>query len=123
MTDAQANIKKLSELCDLGVTLAVDDFGTGYSSLSYLRQFPINVLKIDRSFVMGIGTENGNAIVDAITSLAKALNLGLVAEGVETKEQMDYLVASGCDTLQGFYLSRPVPAKNIIGLLTKPFEI
>lgn len=123
MTDAQANIKKLSELCDLGVTLAVDDFGTGYSSLSYLRQFPINVLKIDRSFVMGIGTENGNAIVDAITSLASALNLGLVAEGVETKEQMDYLVASGCDTLQGFYLSRPVPAKNIIGLLTKPFEI
>lgn len=123
MTDAQANIKKLSELCDLGVTLAVDDFGTGYSSLSYLRQFPINVLKIDRSFVMGIGTENGNAIVDAITSLAKALNLGLVAEGVETKEQMDYLVASGCDTLQGFYLSRPVPAKSIIGLLTKPFEI
>lgn len=123
MTDAQSNIKKLSELCDLGVTLAVDDFGTGYSSLSYLRQFPINVLKIDRSFVMGIGTENGNAIVDAITSLAKALNLGLVAEGVETKEQMDYLVANGCDTLQGFYLSRPVPAKNIIGLLTKPFEI
>ena len=123
MTDAQSNIKKLSELCDLGVTLAVDDFGTGYSSLSYLRQFPINVLKIDRSFVMGIGTENGNAIVDAITSLAKALNLGLVAEGVETKEQMDYLVANGCDTLQGFYLSRPVPAKNIIGLLTKPFQI
>lgn len=123
MTDAQSNIKKLSELCDLGVTLAVDDFGTGYSSLSYLRQFPINVLKIDRSFVMGIGSENGNAIVDAITSLAKALNLGLVAEGVETKEQMDYLVANGCDTLQGFYLSRPVPAKNIISLLTKPFEI
>ena len=123
MTDAQANIKKLSELCDLGVTLAVDDFGTGYSSLSYLRQFPINVLKIDRSFVMGIGTENGNAIVDAITSLTKALRLGLVAEGVETKEQMEYLINNGCDTLQGFYLSRPVPAKDIISLLTKPFDI
>ena len=123
MTDAQANIKKLSELCELGVTLAVDDFGTGYSSLSYLRQFPINVLKIDRSFVMGIGTENGNAIVDAITSLAKALRLGLVAEGVETKEQMEYLINNGCDTLQGFYLSRPVPARDIIGLLTKPFDI
>jgi len=123
MTDAQANIKKLSELCDLGVTLAVDDFGTGYSSLSYLRQFPINVLKIDRSFVMGIGTEDGNAIVDAITSLAKALRLGLVAEGVETKEQMEYLIHNGCDTLQGFYLSRPVPARDIIALLTKPFDI
>lgn len=123
MTDAQSNIKKLAELCELGVTLAVDDFGTGYSSLSYLRQFPINVLKIDQSFVSGIGSDNGNAIVDAICSLAKALNLGLVAEGVETKEQLDYLIKSGCETLQGFYLSRPVPARQVIGLLTQPFDL
>jgi len=99
------------ELKSAGVSLAIDDFGTGYSSLSYLKRFPIDTLKIDQAFVraMGSSTEDA-AIVGLIMSLAKALELKVVAEGVETPEQQAQLAALDCDLLQGYLFSKPIPA-------------
>ncbi len=104
-------IAMLRRLKDLGVKLSLDDFGTGYSSLAYLRQFPIDALKIDKSFVdhIGIGPD-GSAIVDAVISLAHRLGLAVVAEGVETPAQLAHLREQGCDELQGYGLARPMPA-------------
>jgi diguanylate cyclase (GGDEF)-like protein len=113
MTDAKTNIAKLIQLKDLGVALAVDDFGTGYSSLSYLKRFPIDTLKIDQAFVADVGSADGGAIVDAIIALAKTLNLQVVAEGVETIEQVEYLMAQDCQLLQGFYFSKAVPVAEV----------
>jgi EAL domain-containing protein (putative c-di-GMP-specific phosphodiesterase class I) len=107
-------------LADLGVRLAIDDFGTGYSSLSYLRRFPIDTIKIDRSFVIGIPEDADNAaITEAIVRLGQALRLDLVAEGVETKEQLNYLQSIGCRMVQGFLFSRPLPAEEIGRLLAR----
>lgn len=113
----------LRELKALGIQLAIDDFGTGYSSLSYLRRFPVDVLKIDRSFVMALdGDEGTGAIVRAITSLARALGMEVTAEGIETAEQLAQARAIGCGRGQGFYFSPPLPSdamdellRNIIG--------
>lgn len=121
MTDAEASIERLQDLKDLGLALAVDDFGTGYSSLSYLKQFPIDTLKIDRSFVSDLATTDGSAIVDAILALARSLKLMVVAEGVETQDQMNYLLDRDCDLLQGFYLSRPTEARNIPTIISSTF--
>ncbi len=100
----------LKQLKALGVTIAVDDFGTGYSSLSYLKDFPIDCLKIDRSFVQKIKSDSTDkALVDMILSMAKHLQLKVVAEGIEEREQLSYLVASKCDTVQGFLFSKPIP--------------
>lgn len=121
MTDAQASIARLNDLKALGLGLAVDDFGTGYSSLNYLKQFPIDTLKIDRSFVSDLSTPDGSAIVDAILALARSLNLLVVAEGVETQEQMRYLIDRQCHLLQGFYLSHPTAAENIPTILATDF--
>jgi EAL domain-containing protein (putative c-di-GMP-specific phosphodiesterase class I) len=108
----------LSALGDLGVRLVLDDFGTGYSSLSQLRDLPLDALKIDRSFVAGICTEAADrAIVEAIVSMAAALRLEVVAEGVETAEQLHVLEDLGCDLLQGYFLGRPLPAEDLDGLL------
>ena len=122
MTDAATNIAKLDQLKNLGVDLAVDDFGTGYSSLSYLKQFPIDTLKIDQAFVADLGSQDGQALVDAIIALAKTLNLQVIAEGVEHIEQVHYLMERGCHLLQGYYFSRPVPAAEVPELLQKDFS-
>ncbi|MBV1880452.1 MAG: EAL domain-containing protein [Pseudomonadales bacterium] len=102
------NIKYLCDIHDLGVGLALDDFGTGYSSMSYLTKIPLNVLKIDRSFIDDMSSKEGNAIVQAIVALAKGLSLKVVAEGVETEDQMLRLSDMLCDYFQGYYFSRPV---------------
>ncbi len=111
MNDVENNIVNLQAVRDLGISIAIDDFGTGFSSLSYLAKLPVDVLKIDRSFVieMTAGSE-GLALVSTIISLAHALKLKVVAEGVETEEQSHLLSLLSCDEIQGFLFSKPVPA-------------
>ena len=114
----QYAIEQLNKLCQLGVSVAIDDFGTGYSSLSYLHRFPIHTMKIDQSFVKEIHDTNGHyPVILAIISIARGLNLNLVAEGVETETQADYLRANGCETMQGYLFHRPISLANFIGVL------
>ena len=111
MRDVEATIATLWQLKDLGIQLAVDDFGTGYSSLAYLKRLPLDVLKIDRSFVTGIGQNSEDkAIVQAIISLAKSLDLTVTAEGIESAEQAAVLHAWACDRGQGYYFAKPLDA-------------
>jgi diguanylate cyclase (GGDEF)-like protein len=118
MQDAPATLAKLRELKDLGVRLAIDDFGTGYSSLGYLKRFPVDTLKIDRSFVKGLAHDSGDsAIVRAVVTVAKSLNMDVTAEGVETEAQLAELKALGCDQGQGFLFARPVSAERVAPLL------
>ncbi|QGU96616.1 EAL domain-containing protein [Clostridium bovifaecis] len=117
MENIEQAVQILSELKEIGVQVAIDDFGTGYSSLSYLREFPIDRLKIDRSFIMGIPDEDNGSIANIIIELAKSLNLKVVAEGVETENHMDFLKDRRCDEMQGYYFSRPLPAEKITQLL------
>jgi EAL domain-containing protein (putative c-di-GMP-specific phosphodiesterase class I) len=105
-------------LAGLGVQIALDDFGTGYSSLAHLRKFPVHILKVDRSFVSGLGdTEGDLVIVGAVTAMARALGIATVAEGIETLEQLEMLSAMGCDSGQGYLFSRPVDAERIQEIL------
>ncbi len=114
----QNAIEQLNKLCQLGVSVAIDDFGTGYSSLSYLHRFPIHTIKIDRSFVMEIQNESTPCpVVLAIISIAKGLNLNLVAEGVETRMQERYLENAGCLIMQGYLYHKPLPQEKILELL------
>jgi diguanylate cyclase (GGDEF)-like protein/PAS domain S-box-containing protein len=118
MRDAPEAARRLKELTALGIRLAVDDFGTGYSSLSYLKAFPIGALKIDRSFVRDVDRDpNSAALAQAIIALATSLKLKVVAEGVETKEQLAILKGFGCHELQGFIFSRPLPPDELLALL------
>jgi EAL domain-containing protein (putative c-di-GMP-specific phosphodiesterase class I) len=118
MSEASAAVELLHRMKALGVNLSIDDFGTGYSSLSYLSRFPIDVLKIDRSFVADITHDaNDAAIVSSIIALAHNLKLSVIAEGVETVEQLDYLRSQGCDEMQGYFFSRPLPAAEFEELL------
>ena len=118
MRDADNAIAVVQQLNDMGINCAIDDFGTGYSSLSVLKRFPIRKLKIDRSFVMDITTDpNDAAIVAAIIAMAKALKLKVVAEGVENQEHLDFLRDLGCDQIQGYFFSRPLPADGMRQLL------
>jgi diguanylate cyclase (GGDEF)-like protein len=123
MSDAEENIIRLKELKQLGISLAVDDFGTGYSSLSYLKRFPIDILKIDRSFMCDINSEpDDRAIVDAILALATSLKLGVIAEGVEYSGQITTLRSMDNLLLQGYLFSRPVTAEDITPLLEQDFS-
>jgi diguanylate cyclase len=118
MDHAESSIQILEELSRMGVVVSIDDFGTGYSSMSYLRRFPIDKLKIDRSFINDLTThEDAASIVEAIISLAHSLNLKVVAEGVETAEQLQQLRELGCDQFQGFYRSAAVVPKEIENLV------
>ena len=110
MADTEKMFNKLWQLKSIGIKLSVDDFGTGYSSLSYLKSFPLDSLKIDRSFIKDL-PHNGDdaAIVQAILALAGTLNLSTVAEGVETSEQRDFLENSTCNSIQGYLFSKPIP--------------
>lgn len=119
MQDVGSAIATMHELEALGVHLAIDDFGTGYSSLSALKSFPVRRLKIDRSFVQDIpGDADDKAITGAIISLAQKLQMQVIAEGVETQAQVDFLRASGCDDIQGYFISRPVGATAFVALLS-----
>jgi diguanylate cyclase (GGDEF)-like protein/PAS domain S-box-containing protein len=120
MHDAEQFIAMLSEINDLGVQIALDDFGTGYSSLSYLKRFPVDRLKVDRSFVQDIATDADDAtIVRTIVALGHNLGLKVVAEGVETEEQIEFLRANGCDELQGYYFAEPLTAEALAEYLRK----
>jgi EAL domain-containing protein (putative c-di-GMP-specific phosphodiesterase class I) len=104
---------RLDRLRNLGVQLSIDDFGTGHSSLARLKAYPVNRLKVDRSFIQNLMTDEGDqAICEAALQLGKRLGLITVAEGVETKEQLDFLRAAGCDEVQGYYFSEPLPAED-----------
>jgi len=121
MTRSPENIAILERLAGMGIRLAIDDFGTGYSSLAYLQRFPINVVKIDQTFIAGIGDDaNDTSIVTAIIAMAHSLRLKVVAEGVETARQVAFLKAHGCLAAQGLYYSAAVPAADFVALLDRP---
>jgi diguanylate cyclase (GGDEF)-like protein len=116
MENVNANLALLHRIQSAGIQLSIDDFGTGYSSMAYLKRFPINQLKVDRSFVKDVPGD-GEAIVTAIIAMAHSLGLTVVAEGVETSEQLDFLRRAGCDTMQGYYFARPMPVAALSDLL------
>jgi len=118
MHDIKATIATLHKLKDIGLTLSVDDFGTGYSSMSYLKKFPLDTLKIDKAFIREVMEDISDAaITKAIIALAKALGLTTIAEGVELKEQLEFLKEEGCDRIQGYFFSRPLPADEVEKLI------
>ncbi|MDQ1245464.1 MAG: hypothetical protein QG565_1805, partial [Campylobacterota bacterium] len=120
MKNPENAIDVLKHISEIGIELAVDDFGTGYSSLSYLKRLPIDKLKIDKSFVNGLPeNEEDASIARAIIALAHSLKLSVIAEGVETKEQKEFLVENGCDFIQGYYYSKPIPSDEMEKFLNK----
>ncbi len=123
MTDVETSIRRLLALRSLGVRISMDDFGTGYSCLSYLKQIPLNGLKIDRAFVQDLPTNAADqAMVQAITAIAQGLGLSVVAEGVETLEQMNYLHHYHCFAMQGYLLGKPLPATDAAHYLTYRYD-
>jgi len=123
MDDVEKAIGRLQEIKSMGVQISIDDFGTGYTSISYLKQFPVSVLKIDQSFIKGIpDNQNDVAITTAVIALAHSLDIKVVAEGVETSEQLQYLADNNCDMVQGYFLSPPLPEAKIKFQLIKQSE-
>lgn len=121
MKNPEATLKTLQELKSMGVNIAIDDFGTGYSSIYYLKRFPIDSMKIDRSFVDDVTTDPNDAtIVLAMLALANSLNISVIAEGVENKEQLNFLSKNGCKRIQGYFFSRPVAPEGFEQLLADP---
>ena len=118
MADADLSIRRLNALQEVGVQLAVDDFGTGYSSLGYMEHFPVDILKIDRSFVDGLGVRQATPVLQSIVELAQRLGVHIVAEGIERREQLEALQRLGCDLGQGYFFSGPVEASDLGDLLT-----
>ena len=124
MNHVERALKTLEELRRIGVSIAIDDFGIEYSSLSYLQKYSIQTLKIDRSFVMGLHeNESNKAIISAIHAMASHLGLKIVAEGVETKAQLDWLENLQCEYVQGFYFSKPIPAKDLIDYINREKKV
>jgi EAL domain-containing protein (putative c-di-GMP-specific phosphodiesterase class I) len=122
MDNAESSTSVLRDIKRMGIQLAIDDFGTGYSSLSYLQQFPIDALKIDQSFVQKIRHDSGDTpIVSAVISMGRSLQRRVIAEGVETQEQLAFLQRERCGEGQGFYFSPPLSAGEFAGLLTSGF--
>jgi diguanylate cyclase (GGDEF)-like protein len=119
MEDSQKNLNSLTNIRDFNVSISLDDFGTGYSSLAYLKQLPINTLKIDKSFLDDYQTESGAIFIETIVKIAHTLQLNVVAEGVESKAQLDYLKTIHCNEYQGYYCSRPLPAPEFALFLKK----
>jgi len=118
MDNPELSIRKLHQISSMGIDIAIDDFGTGYSSLSYLKKLPLNKLKIDQSFVRDIPQDEDDiAITKAIIALGKSLKFTLIAEGVETQEQKDFMIENECDLMQGYFFSKPIPAQEITQLL------
>jgi diguanylate cyclase (GGDEF)-like protein/PAS domain S-box-containing protein len=123
MIDINKAIETMDKLTKLGTILALDDFGTGYSSLKYLKEFPIEIIKIDRSFVMDIGIDNNDeAIIDSIIVMANSLGMKCIAEGVETTEQLAFLTDRNCKLIQGYLFSKPVPLEDASALLSQTFD-
>lgn len=120
MQDIEAATQTVQRLHDIGTSLAIDDFGTGYSSLNYLKKFPIDTVKVDRSFVMDIPqSEDDMAITSAVIAMAHQLKMGVVAEGVETQAQQDFLIAQNCDSAQGYLFGKPMPMQEIRDVLAR----
>jgi EAL domain-containing protein (putative c-di-GMP-specific phosphodiesterase class I) len=114
MQNVELAAATLRTLRDRGLRLSIDDFGTGYSSLAHLRRFPLSAVKVDRSFVRDLATDSSDAaIVAAVIALARSLNLGVIAEGVENEEQLAFLRAHSCEEGQGFLMARPLPAEAL----------
>jgi diguanylate cyclase (GGDEF)-like protein len=118
------SVRLLKELRSMGLQISIDDFGTGYSSMSYLKDFPVNTLKIDRSFVRDIGcNDNDLTLIKTIISMAHTLKLNVIAEGVETEDQIAFLLSHHCDRIQGFLFSRPVPAEEFTKLIKREYKL
>lgn len=118
MSDYEGAMNIISSLKNKGFVIALDDFGTGYSSLKYLKDFPIDILKIDKSFVDDVGKGEGNeGIVLAILRMAESLNISCIAEGIETQQQVDFFKAHGCEFLQGYHFSKPIDGDSLHAML------
>ena len=118
MANAEQTVHILEELQTAGISISIDDFGTGYSSLAYLKRFPIDAVKIDRSFVSDIVANSDDAaMVLAVISMAHAMELKVIAEGVEAEAQLQFLRANGCDQIQGYFFSRPLGSAGITAFL------
>jgi EAL domain-containing protein (putative c-di-GMP-specific phosphodiesterase class I) len=119
MQDIEQVAIQLQQLRDLGVLISIDDFGTGFSSLNYVKRLPVDRLKVDQSFVRDLSTDpSDRAIVAAIVNLAHSLDIEVVAEGVETAEQLEFVRKSGCDEVQGYFFGRPMPAEDFENYMT-----
>jgi EAL domain-containing protein (putative c-di-GMP-specific phosphodiesterase class I) len=124
MHDIDEVIVQLQQLSDLGVAISIDDFGTGFSSLSYVKRLPVDRLKIDQSFIRDVVSDTSDrAIVAAIVTLAHSLRMEVVAEGVETVEQLEYVRGAGCDAVQGYYCGRPMAATQFEDFIARDRQV
>jgi EAL domain-containing protein (putative c-di-GMP-specific phosphodiesterase class I) len=112
MEESKETKNNLNKLHDFGVTISLDDFGTGYSSLSYLKKFPIDYLKVDKAFLDDFNSVDGSIFLETIVKMGQMLKMKVIAEGVETQEQIDYLKSISCDQYQGYYFSKPLSSKD-----------